>query len=309
MSEFGNQYIPSVAAATGFQTAGILKYLADSRKNQMKLIQDFQSAQYTTTKGLAASQENTLNKQADAEEDQAQAMICQGGIGIGAPLLSTGFRIGRNFTSEFKGIQTESENLEAWRNTLASGRAPVMSAEDEPGIQMNVFKNGSPDEVNSEFPRLQTKTYGKTNPANDSDAEIVAALRTARGGSPDDQNPGALELKKMYDTIESKINKEDEGVQGRRSRYETFTNLCDQKIEGGINAIGSMVGGFQNLDAATARRAQAAATAEQQYNDYINKTQENVIQTATKVYDEMNQTQQQASQSYFEGLARANQPV
>lgn len=324
MSEFGNQYIPSLAAVTGFETAAILKDLAHNRENQIENVKSFQSSQLSATQNLAAATENTLMQQADSEEDSAQATLLQGGIGLGAPIVSTAYQGYRtdfaqdkisnmklsmgSERTELGQINFESDNLNQWKTVLRNGSASVQSAGAD--IPMDVFADHSPNQASDEeLDALRRKNFGATRPDQDPDKAVVESLKQLRGGAKADEDPDPIKQKQLYKDVEKKIDDQEQSLQSKRQRYDNHTDLVDRKWESVFSSLSYVVSGKKQEDAAAERREQAEASSIEQYAKYVSDSNSQNVQTATKVYDDINQAQQQASQAYFADLGRANQPV
>lgn len=327
---FGTQYVPSLAAATGFLTASILKFLAKDRENQIKNVQTFQNSQLSATQCFAAAEQDTIFKDAASIDDQADATRFQGAFTLAAPIASTvyeGYRSSETVQTglsklstnlgmgqtELGSILEEGQNVQSWKQVLKNGNQPVMSAADEHGVPMDVFNDNSPEEVKAtELDYLRHKNdFAKTNPNDASqatDADNLASIKPLKGGAKED-DPDVIQRKRLYKDVSDKLDEEEQSVQKKRSRYDEDTYRKDQKITTAVQAIGQVIAAKKQADQADDTRLKGEAQAAQEFASYNQKSQEQAVQTSMKVYDDMNQAQQQASQAYFQGLASANQPV
>lgn len=300
---FGTKYIPSVTAVTGFDAADIIKYEAHNRQTQIEDMQLFQRAQKESTIGLADAITAALNQQAEVEKMMAGSYIGQGVVGVATPAVGMGYRGYRSQTSELGKINEEQNNLSEWRDTLKGKNADIVSGN-------NPAQEAALSIKDAELDGLRNKTFKNSSPHDDAEegaVEIASSLRSARKVNNEENE--VINKGKLYDDLNKKLDKEEDGVQNARQRYETKTDRIEHKLESLLQGASNVVAGMIQTQAAKDREIQAELEGEKQYSQYLNDSINQNVQSSQKAFDDMNQNISLTIQNYYTNLARANQPV
>lgn len=293
-SGFGTKYIPSVSAVTAFEAANIIRFEARQRKNAIEEVKLFQDAQHDSADGLALATKNALDQQADVESQMAGSYIAQGAINLLTPIAGIGFQGYRSNTEELKSINTEADNLNAWKGVLKEDNSQLMGGQPP--------NNGIPDNAIRD---LEQKTFASTHPDQDPTKKQTLEALTARRGIPNQ----AIDPDAIYEKVSKNIDKEEETNRNKAQSYHATTDRWEQKLNAILQGSAGIAAGSLQSEAAHERKIQAIAEGDKQYAEYYNNSVSQNVQSTQKVFDDTNQTTEQLIQNYYTNLARANQPV
>lgn len=295
----------------GILTSGVESQLALSAakisevmKNQIELQQTLLEGYGKAASANSAAVLSAGEKAADVESQNANVSFLQGGFGLATPLSQVGYRSYREgmvgTPADLKEINEDSQKVKTIKDALHSNDADIVSG-----------KNAEAQELSEEqMDNLRQKSVignKKSGEAgySDEDIEAVKLAKRMRSNGPKNE---ASRSSRLYDDLEEKINKAEDGVNNRRQRYDGDTDRRSSYVQSATQSLTSFMTGTGQTLVSNARQAQAGADAVRTMSDFATNNQKSGVDTAQQAYS--NTAQIYAEQIRVIGdLARANAPV
>lgn len=286
--------------AMGLQSQ-LAKTIAMTSKIMQQQTEIAQELQKASSEAALASSNAVLYSETElsrVESKDATTYFAAGGTDIAALTLPIGHRMYREGTfgsiapGELNEDKEASTQISYLKNTLQNPeKAEAYSGAKDPAVMKQV----SDEELNS-LRNKPSKEY------NENDIENLKKLKALRGASLKND---PIKRGNLYDDIEKKLNKEEDAVQTRRSRFENETEQTGRYLTQVGTAVSQFAQGGTKLAAAAARKDQAKADSYKSIYDYAASNQRGAADTAQQAFQNTSQAYE-AQIREGAAIARAN---
>lgn len=293
----GSTFIAGLlASGVESQLALSIAKTAEIMKNQIQLQQTQQECYKAAAIASGDAVAEVDNKTADTDRAGANVYFCEGGLGFAAPAASAGLRTYRENSSEMAEFNANSKQIEECQESLHKGEGQVISGKLEGNSEdLEELKH------KSVLSNKKVKTEGYTK----EDKEKLGLVKKLRSNGPKNESS---RNGRLYDELDEKLNKELDGINNRRQRYEGDTDRYVGYVQSFSNSVVNFGKAGAQVVESNVRRNQADADKMRSIADYAVNNQKSGVDTTQQAYQNTAQLYSEEIRT-FSDIARANAAV